>query len=71
MKTTRDFDEQGLRKRPYLDLRLVGEVLAHPARVGKQGDGRLSVWGKVTDTRDRRRRVPREITLDDGEESGR
>lgn len=67
MKTTRYFDEQVLRKRPYLDIDLIREVLAMPSRREAQGDGRLRFWCEVTDPRDAARRWLRVVTLDDGE----
>jgi hypothetical protein len=67
MKGTRYFEEQVLRKRPYLDLRMIGEVLENPSRRQTQGDGRLRFWGEIVDPRDGSRRVLRVVTLDDGE----
>ncbi len=51
MKTTRYFDEQVVRKRPYIDLAQCAEVLASPLRRIVQDDGRVRHWGRVTDTR--------------------
>jgi hypothetical protein len=46
--TTRYFDEQVLRKRPYLTVDLCLQVLARPLRRERQDNGRIRVWGKVT-----------------------
>jgi len=67
MKTTRYFNEQVLRKRPYLDIAQCAGVLAHPLRQRVQEDGRIRHWGLVVDGRDGTVRVLRVVTLDDGE----
>jgi len=67
MKTTRYFDEQVMRKRPYLDLAQCAEVVAKPLRRIVQDDGRVRFWGRVIDTRDKTSRILRVVTLDDGE----
>jgi hypothetical protein len=67
MKTTRYFDEQVLRKRPYLDIAQCADVLAKPPRRLVQDDGRIRHWGRVIDRRDGALRVLRVVTLDDGE----
>ncbi len=59
MKTTRDFEEQVLRKRPYIDLAQCAEVLATPLRRMVQDDGRVRHWGRVVDGRDGTARVLR------------
>ena len=41
MKTTRYFDEQVLRKRPYIDPTWCVEVIAAPLRRETQSDGRV------------------------------
>ncbi len=45
MKTTRYFDEQVLRKRPYIDPAWCVEVIAGPLRRETQPDGRVRFWG--------------------------
>ena len=48
MKTTRYFDEQVRRKRPYIELTWCAQVVAAPLHLEKQADGRLRFWGEVT-----------------------
>ena len=67
MKTTRYFEEQVLRKRPYIQPRWCLEVLANPIRRGAQSDGRIRFWGKIVVSGETRPRVLRVVTLDDGE----
>jgi hypothetical protein len=67
MKATRYFEEQVLRKRPYLPTELFPAILAAPLRRTTQSDGRIRYWGTVTDPRDGRQRVLRIVTLGDGE----
>jgi hypothetical protein len=67
MKTTRYFEEQVLRKRPYVDLGQCAEAIAHPLAQIVQDDGRIRHWGRVVDNRDGKTRVLRVVTLDDGE----
>ena len=67
MKTTRYFEEQVLRKRPYIDRRWCAQVLAAPIRRDRQTDGRVRYCGAVVDPRDNRTRILRVVTLQDGE----
>ena len=67
LKMTRYFQEQVLRKRPYLVAEWCDTVLAAPLRRSVQPDGRIRWWGRVTDPRDGQVRVLRVVTLDDGE----
>ena len=67
MKTTRCFEEQVLRKRPYLDPKWCVEVLRDPLRREVQQDGRLRFWGEVQPVGETAPRVLRVITLEDGE----
>ena len=67
MKTTRYFDEQVMRKRPYLDLAMCAAVIAAPIRMAIQPDGRVRRWAEVTDARDGKTRILRVVTLEDGE----
>jgi len=67
MKTTRYFEEQVLRKRPYIDREWCRQVLASPLRREVQSDGRIRHWGKVTLPDEVRPRYLRVLSLDDGE----
>ena len=65
MKTTRYFEEQVRRKRPYLRREWIEAIIAAPARREFQEDGRARLWGPVTfDGVERWLRV---VLLDDGE----
>ena len=63
MKTTRYFEEQVLRKRPYLQTEWCEHVLARPLRREVQADGRVRHWGFVPALG----RYLRVVTLADGE----
>ncbi|OYW44116.1 MAG: hypothetical protein B7Z08_12285 [Sphingomonadales bacterium 32-68-7] len=65
--TTRYFDEQVRRKRPYLTIGMCRAVVADPLETWVQTDGRVRHWGKVTLPGDDRARILRVVTLDDGE----
>lgn len=67
METTRYFEEQVLRKRPYIERAWCAEVLAHPIRREEQADGRIRFWGIVRQSGDARLRYLRVVTLADGE----
>jgi hypothetical protein len=67
VKTTRYFDEQVRRKRPYIDLSMCATVIGRPLRTIRQPDGRVRRWAEVTDTRDGKSRMLRVVTLEDGE----
>ena len=66
MNTTRYFEEQVLRKRPYIDRAMCLAVLATPLRRAVQDDGRVRHWGAVLDARDGQERILRVVTLEDG-----
>ena len=66
MKTTRYFEEQMLRKRPYIRRQRCHDVLAAPIRREVQTDGRIRFWGKIAVSEDRPHYL-RVVTLDDGE----
>lgn len=66
MKTTRYFDEQVRRKRPYIDPAWCAAVIAAPLRREIQADGRIRHFGRIVDPRDGRERILRMVTLDDG-----
>jgi hypothetical protein len=64
VKTTRYFEEQVLRKRPYIQRDWCFRIIAHPERRERQPDGRIRHWGYVEELGGRALRV---ITLADGE----
>lgn len=66
MKTTRYFDEQVLRKRPYLRLDWIEATLADPLARTVQPDGRIRLWREVLDDIDKSY-ILRVVTLEDGE----
>jgi hypothetical protein len=63
MKTTRYFEEQVLRKRPYLRREWCDLVIRNPLRREVQPDARVRHWGYVAEL-DQFLRV---VTLEDGE----
>jgi hypothetical protein len=67
LKTTRYFEEQVLRKRPYIDREWCQQVLASPIRREVQADGRIRVWGRIQQASQTRPRYLRVVTLEDGE----
>ena len=67
MPTTRYFDEQVLRKRPYLKLELCEAVIINHIRREVQDDGRIRHWGRVTLPNEAGERILRVVTLADGE----
>ena len=67
MKTTRYFEEQVLRKRPYILREWCSLALAAPVRREVQADGRIRLWVQVTRPGEARPRFLRVVTLEDGE----
>ncbi|MGB7035548.1 MAG: hypothetical protein WBD71_08470 [Xanthobacteraceae bacterium] len=67
MKTTRYFEEQVLRKRPYIRRGWCESVIAAPIRKEVQDDGRIRHWGKIAVSDQPRPRYLRVVTLEDGE----
>ena len=65
LKTTRYFEEQVLRKRPYIRPEWCAQVLAAPLRRERQPDGRIRAWGKIEGLG--APRMLRVVTLEDGE----
>ncbi len=63
MKTTRYFEEQVLRKRPYIRREWCERALREPARREDQGDGRVRYWVFVEELG----KFLRVVTLEDGE----
>jgi hypothetical protein len=67
MKSTRYFEEQVLRKRPYIRREWCIAVLENPMRQETQLDGRIRHWGPVVLPEDPVVRYLRVVTLEDGE----
>jgi hypothetical protein len=67
LKTTRYFEEQVLRKRPYIQRGWCRDVLATPIRREVQSDGRIRCWGRMVVPGEDRPRFLRVVTLADGE----
>jgi hypothetical protein len=67
LKTTRYFEEQVLRKRPYIKLEWCQDVVQTPIRRETQADGRIRFWGKIVASVGARPHYLRVVTLDDGE----
>ena len=67
MNTTRYFDEQVRRKRPYIELSWCAQIVASPIHREKQEDGRIRFWGEVKLPDETSPRYLRVITLEDGE----
>lgn len=67
MLITRYFDEQVMRKRPYLTVELCRSVIANPICREVQPDDRIRHWGEVTLPDEPAPRILRVITLEDGE----
>jgi hypothetical protein len=67
VKTTRYFEEQVLRKRPYIKRDWCEAVLAAPIRREVQDNGRIRHWGRIAVAGEARPRFLRVVTLEDGE----
>jgi hypothetical protein len=67
MKTTRYFEEQVLRKRPYIQRPWCEAALVQAIRRETQDDGRFRLWIEVVDTREGKARILRVVVLEDGE----
>lgn len=67
MKTTRYFEDQVLRKRPYIRREWCADAITNPLRREVQDDGRIRVWGQVLLAGETTARVLRVVTLEDGE----
>lgn len=67
MKTTRYFEEQVLRKRPYLQRDWCRSVIEKPIRREIQADGRIRFWGRIQRPDETHSRFLRVVTLEDGE----
>lgn len=64
VKTTKYFEEQVLRKRPYIRIEWCEKVRQKPLAKEIQDDGRIRFWGKIPEFDNRILRV---VTLEDGE----
>jgi len=64
VKTTRYFEEQVLRKRPYIRREWCERIVSSPILRQRQPDGRIRHWGMVEELGGR---VLRVVTLEDGE----
>lgn len=64
MKTTAYFENEVLRKRPYIKREWCQNILLRPLAHIVQSDGRHRFWGAVTELQGRILRV---VTLEDGE----
>jgi hypothetical protein len=67
LQTTRYFEEQVLRKRPYIQRRWCEDVLAAPIRRMIQADGRIRFWGRIVVPGETQARYLRVVTLADGQ----
>ena len=67
MKTTRYFEEQVLRKRPYIERAWCAAVVAAPLRREVQPDGRIRHWGEILRPGATVPHFLRVVTLEDGE----
>jgi hypothetical protein len=67
LKVTRYFEEQVLRKRPYLRREWCLQVLHAPIRRERQDDQRWRMWGKIYVAEEGRHRYLRVVTLEDGD----
>ena len=63
MKTTRYFEEQVLRKRPYLKREWCEKALSEPVKRQVQPDGRIRFWIYIPELN----KHLRVVTLEDGE----
>jgi hypothetical protein len=66
MQTTRYFEEQVLRKRPYLRREWIAAALADPLDRAVQPDGRIRLWRRIVDDAGKTY-ILRVVTLEDGE----
>lgn len=64
VKATRYFEEQVLRKRPYIQREWCERIVANPLKREVQSGGRIRHWGVVPEMGGRPLRV---VTLEDGE----
>jgi hypothetical protein len=67
MKTTRYFEEQVFRKRPYLKVEWIEAALILPLSRIVQPDGRIRLWYRVDLAETGKSYIMRVVTLEDGE----
>jgi hypothetical protein len=67
VKTTRYFEEQVLRKRPYIRREWCANIIAAPLSREVQDDGRIRLWGRIVVPGETRPRFLRVVILEDGE----
>lgn len=67
LKTTRYFEEQVLRKRPYLRLEWIEQTLAEPLAREVQPDDRIRYWRRIILPDTDKSYILRVVTLEDGE----
>lgn len=66
MNTTRYFEEQVLRKRPYIRREWCEQALSAPLRREVQADGRVRFWTRIVTAGESRPRFLRVVTIEDG-----
>lgn len=66
MKTTRYFEEQVIRKRPYFRLDWIERTITSPLAVEVQEDGRLRYWSRIDLVDEEKSYILRVVTLEDG-----
>lgn len=62
-KYTEYFENEVLRKRPYIDRSWCKRIIENPEKSEKQGDNRIRYWGRIVEFDNKCFRV---ITLADG-----
>jgi len=62
-KKTKYFEEQILRKRPFLKEEWIKNILLHPTKIETQENGRIRHWGFIKELG----KYLRVVTLEDGE----
>ena len=62
IKFTLYFENEVLRKRPYLTKDMCVKIIGNPLKVERQEDDRFRFWGKVRELEDR---IVRVVTLED------
>src|SRR6266446_4344324 len=65
-ENTRYFDEQVLRKRPYIGRQWCAEIITRPVRREVQADGRVRFWDMIARPGEAEPRYLRVVTLADG-----